>query len=174
MPRGQPQIDVTFDVDADGLLNVSAVEKSTGKEETITITNDKGRLSQEDIEKMVADAEKFKEEDAKVLLLMEARNKLETYVYSTEGMLNDEKMKVPDDSKEGIQAKIDEIKSWMDGEHNDPDEYDDKYKELEEVVKPIMDEMMKQNMPPGMPDMASDMPNVPEEPENDPKIEEID
>lgn len=174
MPRGQPQIDVTFDVDADGILNVSAVEKSTGKEEKITITNDKGRLSQEDIEKMVADAEKFKEEDAKVLLLMEARNKLETYVYSTEGMLNDEKMKVPDDSKEGIQAKIDEIKSWMDGEHNDPDEYDDKYKELEEVVKPIMDEMMKQNMPPGMPDMASDMPNVPEEPENDPKIEEID
>jgi len=174
MPRGQPQIDVTFDVDADGILNVSAVEKSTGKEEKITITNDKGRLSQEDIEKMVADAEKFKEEDAKVLLLMEARNKLETYVYSTEGMLNDEKMKVPDDSKEGIQAKIDEIKSWMDGEHNDPDEYDDKYKELEEVVKPIMDEMMKQNMPPGMPDMASDMPNVPEEPENEPKIEEID
>ena len=72
MPRGQPQIDVTFDVDADGILNVSAVEKSTGKEEKITITNDKGRLSQEDIEKMVADAEKFKEEDAKVLLLMEA------------------------------------------------------------------------------------------------------
>lgn len=174
MPRGQPQIDVTFDVDADGILNVSAVEKSTGKEEKITITNDKGRLSQEDIEKMVADAEKFKEEDAKVLLLMEARNKLETYVYSTEGMLNDEKMKVPDDSKEGIQAKIDEIKVWMDGEHNDPDDYDDKYKELEEVVKPIMDEMMKQNMPPGMPDMASGMPNVPEEPENEPKIEEID
>lgn len=178
MPRGQPQIDVTFDVDADGILNVSAVEKSTGKEEKITITNDKGRLSQEDIEKMVADAEKFKEEDAKVLLLMEARNKLETYVYSTEGMLNDEKMKVPDDSKEGIQAKIDEIKAWMDGEHNDPDDYDDKYKELEEVVKPIMDEMMKQNMPPGMsggmPDMASGMPNVPEEPENEPKIEEID
>ena len=93
-------------------------------------------------------------------------------------MLNDEKMKVQMDSKEGIQTKIDEIKAWMDGEHNDPDDYDDKYKELEEVVKPIMDEMMKQNMPPGMsggmPDMASGMPNVPEEPENEPKIEEID
>tara|TARA_B110000114_G_scaffold174720_1_gene203545 strand:- start:432 stop:2396 length:1965 start_codon:yes stop_codon:yes gene_type:complete len=185
MPRGQPQVDVTFDVDADGILNVSAVEKSTGKEEKITITNDTGRLSAEDIEKMLADAEKFKDEDAKVLLLLEAKNKLETYVYSTEGMLNDEKMKVPDEAKEPIQSKIEEIKTWMNDEHDEPSEYDSKYQELEELAKPIFDEMMKQNMSgmpdmtgmpdmPGMPDMTGGMPNVPEVPEDEPKIEEID
>jgi L1 cell adhesion molecule like protein len=138
-------------------------------------------LSAEDIEKMLADAEKFKDEDAKVMLLLEAKNKLETYVYSTDGMLNDEKMKVPDDTKEPVKSKIDEIKSWLNSEHDEPEEYDAKYRELEEVAKPIFDEMMKQNMPPGMPDMppgmpdmTGGMPNVPEEPEDEPKIEEID
>ena len=79
-PRGVPQIEVSFDVDANGILNVSALEKSTGKAENITITNDKGRLSKEDIEKMVQEAEKFKEEDEKNMKTIESKNSLETYI----------------------------------------------------------------------------------------------
>ena len=174
MPRGQPQIDVTFDVDADGILNVSAVEKSTGKEEKITITNDKGRLSQEDIEKMVADAEKFKDDDAKVLRVLEAKNKLENQLFSTESMINDEKIKLPDDDKEVINNKLEELKTWMYEEHSEESEYEEKNKELEELVKPIYEKMMTQNMPEGMANMSDGMPPTPEEPENEPKIEEID
>jgi len=88
-------------------------------------------------------------------------------------------MKVPDEAKEPIQSKIEEIKTWMNDEHDEPSEYDSKYQELEELAKPIFDEMMKQNMGgmpdmPGMPDMTGGMPNVPEVPEDEPKIEEID
>merc|ERR1712154_460391 len=82
MPRGQPQIDVCFDIDANGILNVSALEKSTGKENKITITNDKGRLSQEDIERMVEEAEKYKAEDDANKNRIEAKNGLENYCYS--------------------------------------------------------------------------------------------
>ena len=181
MPRGQPQIDVTFDVDANGILNVGAVEKSTGKEEKITITNDKGRLSEEDIEKMVADAEKFKDDDAKILRVLEAKNKLENQLFSTESMINDEKIKVPDEDKDVINKKLEELKTWMYEEHSEESEYEEKNKELEELVKPIYEKMMTQNMPEGMPNMPEGMasmpggmPHTPEEPENEPKIEEID
>merc|ERR1719248_536641 len=88
MPRGQPQIDVCFDIDANGILNVSALEKSTGKENKITITNDKGRLSQEEIERMAEEAEEFAEEDKKVREKIEARNQLENYVYSMKNQLS--------------------------------------------------------------------------------------
>merc|ERR1712241_630536 len=81
-PRGVPQIEVTFDIDANGILNVSACDKSTGKQNKITITNDKGRLSKEDIERMINDAEKFAEEDAALKGKVEARNELESYAYS--------------------------------------------------------------------------------------------
>ena len=93
MPRGQPQIDVSFDVDSNGILNVSAVEKSTGKVEQITITNDSGRLSERDIERMVNEAEKFKAEDEAMKLKIESRGKLENYVLSTKGTMGDEKLK---------------------------------------------------------------------------------
>merc|ERR1711916_385913 len=82
MPRGQPQIDVTFDIDANGILNVSAVEKSTGKENKITITNDKGRLSEDEIERMVAEAEQYAAEDEANKQKIEAKNALENYAYS--------------------------------------------------------------------------------------------
>merc|ERR1712166_1574722 len=82
MPRGVPQIDVTFDIDANGMLNVSALEKSTGKEQKITITNDKSRLSPEDVQKMTADAEKYAEEDAAFKNKVESKNSLENYCYS--------------------------------------------------------------------------------------------
>merc|ERR1712193_171616 len=87
MPRGQPQIDVTFDIDANGMLNVSALEKSTGKENKITITNDKSRLSKEDVEKMTADAEKYAKEDAAFKERVESKNGLENYCYSMKNTL---------------------------------------------------------------------------------------
>merc|ERR1712124_189156 len=92
-PRGVPQIEVTFDIDANAILNVSAVDKSTGKENKITITNDKGRLSKEDIERMVNDAEKFKEEDELIKKKVEAKNGFENYCFQMKNTLNDDKLK---------------------------------------------------------------------------------
>ncbi|PWS22685.1 molecular chaperone DnaK, partial [Enterococcus faecium] len=92
-PRGVPQIEVTFDIDANGILNVSAVDKSTGKENKITITNDKGRLSKEDIEKMVQDAEKYKAEDDIQREKIAAKNSLESYAFNMKSSIEDENMK---------------------------------------------------------------------------------
>merc|ERR1712183_1001463 len=92
-PRGVPQIEVTFDVDANGILNVSAADKSSGKSEKITITNDKGRLSSEDIEKMVADAEKFKAEDDVQKERISAKNGLESYCFNMKSTVEDDKFK---------------------------------------------------------------------------------
>merc|ERR1719228_2937355 len=92
-PRGVPQIEVTFDIDANGILNVSAIEKSTNKENKITITNDNGRLSKEEIERMVSDAEKFKAEDDKQKERISAKNGLESYCFNIKSTIEDEKMK---------------------------------------------------------------------------------
>lgn len=169
MPRGQPQIDVSFDVDANGILNVGAVEKSTGKEQKITITNDKGRLSQEDIEKMVADAEKFKEDDAKVTAIIEAKNKLENYVYSTESMMGDEKIQMKEEDKEKVKSILEEVKMWLYTEHDNVSDYEAKQKEVEAVLMPIFQNMTGGN---GMPDgnnVTEDSVNI-----SEPSIEEID
>jgi L1 cell adhesion molecule like protein len=141
MPRGQPQIEVSFDVDANGILNVNAMEKSTGKEQKITITNDKGRLSQADIEKMVADAEKYKDDDEKIKMVIESKNKLENYVYSMESVVNDEKIKLDDEDKNKVTEKIEEIKTWLYTNSDNIIEYETKQKELEEIVQPIMEKM---------------------------------
>jgi len=93
MPRGVPQVEVTYDIDSNGILNVSACEKSSGKSENITITNDKGRLSKEDIERMVSDAEKFKDDDELLMKKIEAKNELENYTYSLKTSIADEKIK---------------------------------------------------------------------------------
>merc|ERR1712129_656922 len=116
MPRGQPQIDVTFDIDANGILNVSAIEKSTGKENKITITNDKGRLSQDEIERMVNEAEKYKAEDDANKNRVEAKNGLENYCYSLKGTINDEKVadKIPADDKKALEDKMAETIQWLD------------------------------------------------------------
>merc|ERR1712002_603051 len=92
-PRGVPQIEVTFDMDANGILNVSALEKTSGKQNKITITNDKGRLSKEDIEKMVNDAEKYKAEDEKQKEKISAKNGLESYCFNMKTTVEDEKLK---------------------------------------------------------------------------------
>merc|ERR1712117_625566 len=114
MPRGQPQIDVCFDIDANGILNVSAVEKSTGKENKITITNDKGRLSQDDIERMVSEAEKFKAEDDANKNRIESKNALENYCYSLKSSISSDEDKIPADDKAALESAIEDTIKWLD------------------------------------------------------------
>ncbi|XP_008939408.1 PREDICTED: heat shock cognate 71 kDa protein, partial [Merops nubicus] len=115
-PRGVPQIEVTFDIDANGILNVSAVDKSTGKENKITITNDKGRLSKEDIERMVQEAEKYKAEDEKQRDKVSSKNSLESYAFNMKATVEDEKLqgKISDEDKQKILDKCNEIINWLD------------------------------------------------------------
>ncbi|ORX82442.1 hsp71-like protein [Anaeromyces robustus] len=143
-PRGVPQIEVTFDIDANGILNVSALDKTTGRSNKITITNDKGRLSKEEIERMVNDAEKYKEEDAKVAERVASKNGLESYAYQLRNTLQDEKIssKIESGDKDKLNKAIDEAISWLD--HNQEaskEEYESRRKELEGIANPIMTKM---------------------------------
>ena len=115
-PRGVPQIEVTFDVDANGIMNVSALEKGTGKSNKIVITNDKGRLSKEEIERMFAEAEKYKEEDEAEAGRIAAKNGLESYAYSLKNTLADSKVdeKLDAADKEKLKAEIDKTVAWLD------------------------------------------------------------
>jgi len=140
-PRGVPQIEVTFDIDANGILNVSAADKSTGKQNKITITNDKGRLSKEDIEKMVNDAEKFKAEDEKQKERISAKNGLESYCFNMKSTIDDEKLKdkITEAERKSITSKCDEALSWLDSNQlAEKDEFTDKQKEVEAVCNPII------------------------------------
>mgnify|MGYP001353774297 FL=1 len=179
MPRGVPQIEITYDVDANGILNVSAVEKSSGKTETITVTNDKGRLSDEEVKRMVEEAEKYKEEDNKAKDRVESRNMLEHYLYQVKNTVNDEKMKdkFTEDEKEMLTDKITEMQTWLEGNFDaEKEEYDNRRKELEELYNPIisksaggggMPDMSGMGMPDmsgmGMPDMSGMAQPPPEE-----------
>merc|ERR1719357_492514 len=115
-PRGVPQIEVTFDIDANGILNVSASDKSTGKVNKITITNDKGRLSKEEIERMVNDAEKFRADDEKQKERISAKNGLESYCFNMKTTIEDEKVKdkISEDDRKKITDKCDEAIKWLD------------------------------------------------------------
>ncbi|RLN87415.1 hypothetical protein BBJ28_00001566 [Nothophytophthora sp. Chile5] len=144
MPRGAPQIDVTFDIDVNGILNVSAVEKSTGKENKITITNDKGRLSQQEIDRMVEDAERYKDQDARNKLRVEAKNALENYAFSLRSSLREEKVaaKLSDDDKKAVEDKVAEVLSWLDANQAaEKEEFDTKQQELEALATPIMQKL---------------------------------
>merc|ERR1712137_361355 len=167
MPRGVPQIDVTFDIDANGMLNVSALEKSTGKENKITITNDKSRLSPEDVQKMTADAEKYAKEDELFREKTEAKNALENYCYSMKNTLDDEKVKdkISEDDKKKASEAIDEALKWLEGNQlAEKEEFEHKRKEIEGICTPIMTAMYSQGggmggMPGGMPEgMPGGMP----------------
>merc|ERR1711959_28690 len=131
-PRGVPQIEVTFDVDANGILNVSACDKSTGKSQKITITNDKGRLSKEDIEKMVNDAEKYKKDDEAAADRVKAKNELESYAYQMKQTVEEKEVadKISDEDKTAIKNKADEVISWLDPQAASKEEYEDKKKEI--------------------------------------------
>ncbi|KAF8522226.1 hsp71-like protein [Hysterangium stoloniferum] len=143
-PRGVPQIEVTFDIDANGILNVSAADKTTGKSNRITITNDKGRLSKEEIERMVAEAEKYKSEDEAATARIAAKNGLESYAYNLRNSLNDEnitgKMDAADKSK--LDTAITEAIQWLDASQEaSKEEYEEHQKELEAVANPIMQKL---------------------------------
>ncbi|CBF80914.1 HS70_TRIRU Heat shock 70 kDa protein [Aspergillus nidulans FGSC A4] len=138
-PRGVPQIEVTFDLDANGIMNVSAVEKGTGKTNKITITNDKGRLSKEDIERMLADAEKYKAEDEAEAARIQAKNGLESYAYSLKNTISEGQLQISEDDKKKVSDKIDEVISWLDNNQTaEKDEYESQQKELEGVANPII------------------------------------
>ena len=158
-PRGVPQIDVTFDIDANGLLNVSAEDKTTGKKNQITITNDKGRLSKEDIERMVNDAKKYEEDDKQQRERIDAKNGLENYAYSMKNTLNDEKVgdKIDAGDKQKILDAVQETVQWLEGNQEaSKEEYESRQKDLEGICTPIMTKMYQSagGAPGGMPDMS--------------------
>lgn len=175
MPRGMPQIEITYDVDANGILNVNAVEKSSGKAEKITVNNEKGRLSAEDIEKMVNEAEKFKDEDSKQRERIEQRNALDGYMFSVKQSLNDENLKDKwsSEDKELIQTKVNEVQEWYDSNNEaSKEDYEQKQKELENIFTPIMTKMSQPDQQPDVPQSAEPESQEPEM--DEPKIEEID
>jgi heat shock 70kDa protein 1/2/6/8 len=181
-PRGVPQIEVTFDVDANGVLNVSAMDKTTGKSNKITITNDKGRLSKDDIERMVQEAEKYKSEDEAQRKKVDARNGLENYAYSLRNTLTDPNVagKLPEEDKTKLDAAIKATLDWIEANQlAEVDELEHQQKELESIANPIMTRMYQGaggdgGMPgaggPGgpMPDMGGAAPS------SGPRVEEVD
>ncbi|USW53515.1 Putative Heat shock protein 70 family [Septoria linicola] len=184
-PRGVPQIEVTFDVDANGIMNVSALEKGTGKTNKIVITNDKGRLSKEEIERMLAEAEKYKDEDEAEAARIQAKNALESYAYSLRTTLGDPKTeeKLEASDKETLKAKIDETVAWLDDNQTaTKDEYESSQKDLESVANPIMMKLYgaggEGGMPGGMPGGAGGFPGAGGAPgaggDDGPTVEEVD
>lgn len=143
-PRGVPQINVCFDIDANGILNVSAEDKTAGVKNKITITNDKGRLSKEEIERMVQEAERYKAEDEEVKKKVEAKNGLENYAYNMRNTVKDDKFagKLDPAEKQKIEKAIDDTIEWLDGNQlAEVDEFQDKLKELEGICNPIIAKM---------------------------------
>uniref|UniRef100_A0A6C0CDT5 Heat shock protein 70 n=1 Tax=viral metagenome TaxID=1070528 RepID=A0A6C0CDT5_9ZZZZ len=171
-PRGVPQIEVSFDLDANGILNIEACEKSSGKKESITITNDKGRLTQEDIDRMVKEAEDFAKEDLEVKERIESKNELEAIVYHTRSTLDNEEMKskLSEEDVITVETAINGVDNWLlEGEHSKT-EYDNKKNELNGVIQPIMTKAYQQGTE-GM-DQHEAVP--PSETESIPTIDEVD
>ncbi|KAF2760180.1 heat shock protein 70 [Pseudovirgaria hyperparasitica] len=141
-PRGVPQIEVTFELDANGILRVSAADKGTGKSESITITNDKGRLTAEEIERMVEEAEKYADEDKATRERIESRNGLENYAYSLKNQVNDEEGlggKIDEDDKEALIEAVKETQDWLDenAASATAEEFDEQKEKLSNVAYPI-------------------------------------
>lgn len=139
-PRGIPQIEVSFDVDANGILSISAHDKGTGKQESLTITSEKGRLSEEDIERMVQEAEEFAEQDANEKAKVQARNDLEAYLYNLKNSISDTlEGKLDEDDKSTLNKSIEDGLVWLeDNPAAEKEEYDEKQKEVEQVANPIL------------------------------------
>jgi molecular chaperone DnaK (HSP70) len=147
-PRGVPQIEVTFEIDANGILQVSAEDKGTGNKEKITITNDQNRLTPDDIERMIKDAEKFADDDKKVKERVEARNELESYAYSLKNQIADKDKlgaKLSDEDKTKIEEAVDESIKWLESNSDaDSSEFKKQKKELEDIVQPIIAKLYQQ------------------------------
>jgi len=140
--RGVPQIEVTFEIDENSILTVSAIEKGTGNSETISITNDKGRLTQEEIEKMVADAEKFAEEDKQQAALIQAKHQLDNYVYQMRNTIEDKDKladKLSEDDKTTINDALTEAQDWINSNSDaDRESYEEQLKDLQKKCDPII------------------------------------
>jgi len=177
-PRGVPQIEVTFDLDANGIMNVSALEKGTGKTNKIVITNDKGRLSKEEIERMLADAEKYKEEDEAEAGRIQAKNGLESYAYSLKNTVSDPKVeeKLSAEDKETLTGAIDKTVAWIDENQTaTKEEYEAEQKQLESVANPVMMKIYgaEGGAPGGMPGQGAGAP-PPGAGDDGPTVEEVD
>jgi len=176
-PRGVPQIEVTFDIDANGILNVSACDKSTGKSSKITITNDKGRLSKEEIERMVEEAEKYKHEDEKTREKIEAKNSLENYAYNIKNTIKDEKIKdkISEEERKMLEDKTGEILSSLENDENlEKEDYQEKEKELKDLANPIISKIYQQGNGQNMNDFGGQETENGETENGGPKIEEVD
>ena len=148
-PRGQPQIEVTFDVDENSILTVSAVEKATGKSEKIVVTNDSGRLSKEEIERMLKEAKEFEEQDKITKERIDAKNSFENYIYSMKNTVEDKEKglgaKLTDDEKETITNALKEAQDWLNANQEaEKDEYDTHLKDLQKVCDPIIGKLYQQ------------------------------
>jgi len=150
-PRGVPQIEVMFDLDANGVLNVNATDKAGGKSNKITITNDKGRLSKEDIERMVSEAEKYRDDDARHKERIDARNGLENYIYSVKNTAAEAKDKLPEEERQAVEAACKESLEWLESAATDVcvDDYAAQQKKLEGIVAPIVAKLYGQGQPSG-------------------------
>ena len=169
MPRGQPQIEVSFDLDSDGLLNVTAKELKSGKQQNITITNDGSRLTKDDIERMINEAEKFKDDDCKLKEKLEAKNNYENYIYHMKTTIEDDTLKTKlGDKYSEILDKLNRAQEVLEVEQVSKEEYEKAQQELEQYINPIMGEIMKQHNGESIPQ------SVPEKNEEEPPIEEID
>jgi L1 cell adhesion molecule like protein len=152
-PRGKPQIEVTFDIDANGIMQVNAQDKTTGKSSKITITNDKGRLSADEVEKMVRDAERYAEDDKKAKEKVEAKNGLEQYAYTLKQSITEEgvKDKLSDGDKKTIESACEEAIRWIESNGDAPkDDFEAQKKKLEEVAMPIMSKIYAEGGQGGM------------------------
>jgi len=159
-PRGVPKIEITYDIDANGILQVNAVDKTTGKSEKITIRNDKGRLSKDEIDRMVREAEKYADDDKKIKERVEAKNHYEGYAYQMKNTTKDEQVasKLTDDDKKTINDAVDAALRWSESNPTaTKEEYEAKQKELESKVQPIMMKLYSQGGG-GMPGMGGGMP----------------
>lgn len=173
MPRGIPQIEVSFDVDANGILNVNASEKSTGKSNKITITNDKGRLSKEDIDRLVQEAEKNAADDKVRMERVDSKNGLESYLYNTRNTVREDKVKetLGEDTVKDVEGWVQEGISWLDSHpDSEKEEYDAKQKECEDKIRPVMMKLYQ-----GGPGEGVQMgPGVQTEPPSGPSVDEVD
>lgn len=145
-PRGVPKIEVTFDLDANGILNVSAKDTSTGNSKNIIIKNDKGRLSQAEIDKMLADAEKYKAEDERQKERISSRNQLESYLFNVKQAVEDAGSKLNESDKQEVNSKCQEMLRWLDSNQMaEKEEYEYKYQELQKFCMPYMRKMHEGN-----------------------------
>jgi len=152
-PRGQPQIEVTFSIDENSIMNVSAKDQGTNKEESITITNDKGRLTQEEIDRMIKEAEEFAEEDKKAKEQIDNRNNLDSYIHSMKNTVEDPdklKDKLSEEDKNTINDAVKESQTWFEANQSaTAEEYSEQQKKLESICSPIISKAYGGQAPPG-------------------------